>query len=91
MNGRSDEQDVRDDLIRQLRAWAGSKQNQHGRGGIIDQAADELAYTGRDLESATSTIDRIDAALRGDGRSAMLIVIAQEIINQYREGQERHE
>lgn len=41
--------------------------------------------------AATSTIDRIDTALRGDGRSAMLIVIAQEIINQYREGQERHE
>lgn len=41
------------------------------------------------LEAATSTIDRIDTALRGDGRSAMLIVTAQEIINQYREGQER--
>lgn len=29
-------------LIEELRAWAGSKQNQHGRGGIIDQAADAL-------------------------------------------------
>ena len=35
--------------------------------------------------SARSTIDRIDTALRGDGRSAMLVVTVQEIINDYRD------
>lgn len=34
---------------------------------------------------ALEVIDRIDTALRADGRSAMLIVTAQQIITQYRE------
>lgn len=53
------EDDVREDLIRQLRDWAGSKQNQHGRGGLIDQAADELAHTGRDLLVMNDTLTTI--------------------------------
>lgn len=40
----------------------------------------------RERDEAIATIDRIDTALRADGRSAMLIITAQQIITQYREG-----
>lgn len=57
---------------------------------IREMYARELHHFEEEQKSAhaLATIDRIDTALRGDGRSAMLIVVAQEIINQYREGQD---
>lgn len=39
-----------------------------------------------DLARAQETITRVDSALRGDGRSSVLVVAAQGIINRYWEG-----
>lgn len=41
-------------------------------------------FAGRAMD-AENVINRLDTALRADGRSAMLVVTAQEIITQYRE------
>lgn len=57
---------------------------ENGRQMILAAQASRQALEAN-LTLAISTIDRIDTALRGDGRSAMLVVTAQEIINDYRD------
>lgn len=70
-------------LIEEARNWLASHPNTHSaRRTDVRCLADAL-------EAAEATIARIDTALRGDDRSAVLVVTAQGIITEHQEASER--